>query len=155
MLDNSKILEREFNTLKDELIEAYDRKGMRASGRFAEELEVRVQTNLGTMLGAEHTQQLEYGRRAGKFPPIKVIEQWIYDKGLDTRIDNEITVKSLAFLIARKISKEGWNRDGDVNLVSEVVTEKRIEVIIERVGDHAALSITSDIIELIQELNVN
>lgn len=155
MIDNTAILQEEFNKLRLEMIEAYDRKGMRASGKFADELEAKVSPNNAILFGEHYAQQLETGRKAGKFPPIKAIEQWIYDKGLDQTIDGNITVKSLAFLIARKISRHGWDRDGDVNLISEVITEKRIDQIIKRVGEYTVLELTTDIIKMIENVKSN
>ncbi len=151
-MDNSKIIRQEFEALRDDLISVYDRKGMRSSGNFEEQLEVRVMPNLGILLGPEYAQQLETGRKPGKFPPIASIEQWIYDKGIDARIEGEITVKSLAFIIARKISKKGWNRGGDVELISEVVTPQRISQMIDKIGEYAVLEMTTDIISMINEL---
>ena len=46
---------------------------------------------------------VEYGRRAGKFPPIDFIRQWVKKKFQIP--ENE--AKSIGFLIARKIAKKG------------------------------------------------
>jgi acetylglutamate kinase len=95
-------------------------------------------------------QQLETGRRAGGFPPIDAIVQWIEDKGIQA-ID--ISVSSLAFLIARKIAREGWNRDrfGGVELISTVITDKRIQNIIDKYGEAKTTEAVSDIIRLTKE----
>ena len=152
MMTREQILAMEFESLKMDLITVYDQKGMRASGKFAESLEVKIAKNVGTLIGAKYSQQLETGRRAGGFPPIKAIEQWIYDKGLSSRIDDSINVSSLAFLIARKIAREGWNRGGDLELISTVVTEERIAEIIKKVGDHAVIDFTTDVISFLETL---
>lgn len=148
------ILSKAFNNLKGDLIKAYDEKGMRASGNWEDELEVYTEDNIAILFGEDYTQQLEDGRGAGKQPPTAVIEQWIYDKGIDAQIQNEISVSSLAFLIARKIGREGWNRAeyGGVELVSEIVTPERIQSIIDEVGDEQVLAFTSDIIKLTKQL---
>ena len=152
----NEILLQEFENIKADLIIAYDQKGMRASGKFADNLEV-IQTTRGVQLwGENYAQQLETGRQAGKFPPIKAIAQWIEDKGIASRLNGEITKNQLAFLIARKIAREGWKREGfgGVELISEVITEQRIQSIIDKVGDEVLLNYTSDIIKMIKEIAV-
>lgn len=153
----SKVLSIEFDRLKDDLIKAYDEKGMRASGNFAESLEViSISPYRIKLIGEQYAEQLEFGRKSGRFPPINAIEQWIKDKGIASRISNEISVSSLAFLIARKIAREGWKREGfgGVQLISDVITEDRIQKIIDEVGAEQALIFKSDIIDLLNEIAI-
>lgn len=146
------IIENEFALLKNELIAKYDEKGMRASSEWANSLEEEYSFSLeklnAKILGLEYSEQLESGRLPGKQPPIAAIEKWIHDKGIAARIEGEITVSSLAFLIARKIGREGWKREqyGGVELISEVVTPERIQRIIDKVGDGFASVFTADLI---------
>lgn len=138
ILQTTEILTEEFNLLKEELIAKYDEKGMRASGNWANSLEVTVTGGLSAkLIGDEYSEQLEYGRKSGKQPPSQAIEQWIRDKGIMSRIVGKISISSLAYLIARKIAREGWRREGygGVELISEVVTPERIQKIIDRVSD--------------------
>lgn len=153
---SSKVLSREFENLKKDLIIAYDAKGMRASGKFADTLEVEVKGLTAKLFGEDYSQQLETGRKAGRFPPINAIEQWIKDKGVANRIQGEISISSLAFLIARKIARNGWKREehGGVQLISEVVTDQRIQNIIDEVGAEQALIYSTEIIKLVNEIAV-
>jgi hypothetical protein len=153
---SSQVLSKEFELLKDDLIKAYDAKGMRASGKFAESLEVKVNGLTAQLWGESYAQQLETGRRAGKFPNISAIEQWIKDKGIANRIQGEISITSLAFLIARKIAQRGWKREeyGGVELISEVVTDVRIQKIIDEVGVEQAMIYSTEIINLTKELAI-
>ena len=127
------IILNEFELIKQDLIKRYNEKGMRASGNFESSLEIKKNNNSVELWGANYTEQLESGRNSGKFPPVDAIKQWILDKGINFE---NITLSSLAFLIARKISREGWNRQGygGVELVSEVITPQRIQSIIDKVG---------------------
>jgi hypothetical protein len=128
----SEALRSEFEKLKQDLIIKHDEKGMRASGEFAESLEVISGENNVSLFGAGHAVQLEQGRGAtqsgaSSTPTLREqIRQWIDDKG----IQSDISKDSLAFLIARKIHAEGWDRK-DVNLISEVITPERVDQIIE------------------------
>lgn len=153
-MSSKQILSKEFESLKSDLIQAYDRKGMRASGNFADSLEVVTTDTNAILYGADYSQQLETGRSAGKFPPKADILKWIDDKNISARLNGEITKSQLAFLIARKIARQGWNREGygGVELISEVVTDERIQKIIDEVGEYYAVTISTDIIKLIKEL---
>lgn len=146
MDDNTEILQQEFDALKTELIAKYDELGMRASGNWADSLEVVVSVNNAKIIGESYSEQLEYGRKAGGSTGTgktfsEAIEQWIKDKGIANRIEGEISVSSLAFLIVRKIMREGWKREeyGGVNLITQVITPERIQQIIDRIGvEHTA-----------------
>jgi hypothetical protein len=153
---SSQVLSKQFELLKDDLIKAYDAKGMRASGKFAETLEVKVQGLTAQLWGEDYSQQLETGRKSGRFPPIDAIEQWIKDKGIANKIQGQISISSLAFLIARKIANEGWKRQeyGGVELISSVVTDERIQKIIDEVGAEQAMIYTTDIIKMVNELAI-
>lgn len=150
---SSQVLSKEFEALKNDLIRAYDAKGMRASGKFADSLEVRVEGLTAQLWGEDYAQQLETGRKLGKFPPIDAIKKWIEDKGIASRIQGEISVSSLAFLIARKIAREGWKREqfGGIELISQVVTDQRMQKIIDEVGVEQALKYTTEITKMIEE----
>lgn len=150
----TEILDSEFNSIKKELIEKYVELGMKASGKWAESLEVITQGTNTKILGEEYTKQLEDGRSSGGFPPIQAIRQWIIDKGIVNNIAGEISISSLAFLIARKIAREGWKREnhGGVNLVSLVITDKRIQSIIDLVGAEATISFTNILTEEFKQI---
>jgi len=131
----SQILREEFELIKAELIAKHEQLGMKASGDWERSLNVQQQGLGVKLLGAKYSEQLEYGRRAGKQPPSEAIERWINEKGLASRLQGKITVKSLAYLIARKIAREGWRREqfGGVELISQVVTPERIQKILDRI----------------------
>ena len=52
---------------------------------------------------------VEYGRKRGSFPPISAIEEWIRIKPIvPNPINNKIpTTKQLAYMISRKIERDG------------------------------------------------
>lgn len=69
---------------------------------------------------------LETGRKPGKRPPIDVIEKWVKDKP----ITSDISPRSLAFLIARKIGEEGsllYRQGGNSGVISKSINEQRIK----------------------------
>lgn len=85
------------------IVEDQQAKGIRASGQSANTLKKESTATLGRLYGKHYIQFQKVGRRPGKYPPIESIIQWIRDK----KIDPDIPIKSLAFLIARKIAKSG------------------------------------------------
>lgn len=113
---------------------------MRASGRWSKGLDVQVQNLKGIIYGEHYTQQLVSGRpptttTTASNPTLKeVIEQWIKDKGIQP-LDASMKISSLAFLIARKIHREGtqYFKDGGTDLIDSVITPARIQQIIDKV----------------------
>lgn len=70
---------------------------------------------------------LETGRKPGKQPPTGPILQWIQQRGINP---TDISQESLAFLIARKIGREGsllYRLGGKSGIISEVQTPQWIE----------------------------
>ncbi len=151
------IIYAEFEFLAIELKEAYNQKGMKASGDWEDAIEVKVITKTNNIsaaiLGLEYSQQLETGRKPGKQPPSTAIEQWIKDKGIASNIEGKISISSLAYLIARKIGEQGWKREeyGGVELISEVVTPERIQKIINKVSDFYLEDFTTEIVSYLKQ----
>ena len=54
--------------------------------------------------GAAYGGYVEFGRKAGGFPPLAPLETWIKKKGIET---DPKKIKSTAFLIGRSIAKNG------------------------------------------------
>jgi len=162
MPTTQEILIAEFEKLRVDLIKAYDAKGMRASGKSADSLEV-VDVGLESvkLIGDRQFEQLEAGRNPTKSGPgagqgklIDIIKQWIKDKGIVSDIKNDNDNSTLAFLITRKIHREGWKREkhGGVNLVSEVITDARIQSIINKVGAELTLTIVTRLQDELKKL---
>ena len=122
------IIEKHINLLLQDFVAYYKQKGMKASGNFETESYAEVKQDgdnyTASIWSPDYVEQLEQGRKSGKFPPSKAIEQWVKDKGLSY----DIPLKSLVFLISRKISEMGWNRQGygGVDLITEFFTDQKI-----------------------------
>jgi len=155
MSSTTQILSTEFEALKNELIARYDELGMRASGQWAESLRVTLGENGAGILQESYGDQLEFGRKPGKQPPSEAIEQWLIAKGIAARLEKDISVSSLAYLIARKIGREGWNRKehGGTQLISSVVTPERIQTIIDKIGESQLNEFTSKISDYLNTLH--
>lgn len=90
--------------IRKRVIGDQDSKGIRSSGQSAKSLQIEEIAKGGQLVGDDYFQQQVAGRRPGKFPPIKSILDWINEKGINP---TDISKKSLAFIIARKIAKKG------------------------------------------------
>ncbi|MUV02081.1 hypothetical protein GN157_00015 [Flavobacterium rakeshii] len=151
MSSSTAILKAEFNLLKEELIAKYDELGMRASGNWANTLKVEAESYSAQITGAAYSEALENGYKPGKQPPSEAIEQWIIAKGISAQIEGDISISSLAYLIARKIGREGWDRanHGGTELISSVITPQRMQLIIDKVSENELILVTSDITNLL------
>jgi hypothetical protein len=92
----------------------------------------------------DYYQYVDKGRRPGKFPPLKPIMSWIGYKGLNPSkvyakaplkgglkpkaLSDIATIKSLAFLIGRKIAREGTRA---TNFYSDVINENTLDQFIQ------------------------
>lgn len=116
-----------------------------ASGKLVQSVKYELKYNetsyeVGLWL-EDYWKYVEYGRKAGKFPPLSKIEEWIRVKPVIPRpYDGKLpTEKQLAYLIGRKIANEGIEGKNVL---------KRTE---DEVRDEMLMSIKQAIMEDIQE----
>ena len=94
----------------------------------------------------DYWKYVEYGRKAGKRPPMSAIEEWIRVKPVvPNAINGRIPdTRQLAFLIARKIGRDGippknYLRDtmnsADVNNIIDALKNALTEQIIESISE--------------------
>lgn len=90
----------------------------------------------------DYWKYVENGRKAGKFPPLSKIEEWIRVKPVIPRPNKNGTLpteKQLAFLIGRKIANEG------------IAPKNILQRTVDEVNDNMLMSIKMAIMEDIQE----
>lgn len=100
-----------------QIIELYrlqlDKDGINASGNLSNNIKSIVEFNDTRLIISleleDYWKFVEYGRGPGKMPPIDVIEQWIKIKPvIPEPINGRVPdTRQLAFLIARKIGRDG------------------------------------------------
>ena len=90
---------------------------------------------------APHWKYVESGRKAGRFPPIDNILEWVKAKPQLTRPNRldrkELAPKQLAFLVARKIATKGIQPGNQL--------EEAIDIVYARWKDRIDAAITADI----------
>lgn len=111
-------LEKAINDFVSDFVDTYKglliRDNKKATGdliRSIKPIEIQFETNnySGSISLAYYWKYVEYGRRPGKFPPPNKILDWVKIKPVIPRPINGIkpTEKQLAFLISRKIARDG------------------------------------------------
>lgn len=82
-----------------------------------------------------YAQYIEYGRKAGKFPPLGAIETWMTVKNIVPRENS--TVPQVSYLIARKIAREGtqgkYAAQGTLDLFENTYLPKIYSAIVQDV----------------------
>lgn len=143
--------------LRVKLVAKYDELGLRASGKYADELEAETAPNKLIMWGANHIAFMEKGRSSGGFPPISVIEDWIeVKKGLPAIFREK--KKQFAFIIARKIAKEGiqvpnaFNKGKVIESVVDDFLGNDISQMLEELGDVFLARIRVDVLQIFKEI---
>ena len=138
------------NILKDVirlyLIPKHEALGQKATGNWIEKLE--VQGNV--IRGEKYTEQLVYGRKPGKRPPITPIENWVNAKfGISGQ-----QATSFAFAIANKIAKEGtsWHQKGGSDLLEVLETNEVQNYINSKIASYLEIQINLQIQRQLQEL---
>jgi hypothetical protein len=124
-----------------------------ASGRLAKSVNYKVNGSTLTISAEQYIGALEFGRKpttnGNKPGKLKdVIRQWIDEKGITPK--DGISKDSLAFLITRKIHREGttiWQQGG-TDLVSGIFNDALRKEIENDFYNLIASEVTSDVLKI-------
>jgi hypothetical protein len=128
------------------LIPKHKALGMEATGEWINSLESKG----NTIRGRKYTEQLVYGRAAGKAPPIAPLENWVNAKfGITGK-----QATSFAFAISKKIAKEGttWKKRGGSDLLEVLETQEVLNFINSKLARYFQTEITLQIQRELQTL---
>ncbi|KKB55321.1 hypothetical protein [Parabacteroides gordonii] len=136
MKEVQNIIFEELEDLRKRIISNIDSTGRRASGRTSGSMHTDVSENRGILFGRMAFETLETGRKPGKVPAgfYQIIKQWVIDKGIS--FDSQSERNSFAYLVSRKIAREGtqlYRMGSDADVYTTEVPET-IERIKDRVG---------------------
>lgn len=134
------LLAAEFEAIRAEIVSAYEASGMVASGSWGESVQVIELPNGFTISAPDYLN----GRKPGKQPPSEAIEQWLKTKGIAASVEKEISTGSLAYLIARKIGREGW-QPKQQNFIDTMITPQRIQQLLDKVQNTALADFTAQV----------
>src|SRR5690606_3977334 len=113
--------------------------GLNASGEWVANVNTRAEGNTGIINGRKYTEQLVWGRKPGKRPPISALEKWAQVKlGL-----SGTQATSAAFAIANKIAQEGTNiyKEGGTDLL-EILEKPETQ---KKIAQHLQGRFTADV----------
>lgn len=147
MFNNNEILKEEFDKLIGDIQKEYNASGRKVTGNFMKEIEVTQGANSIKAIGASY---LEGRAPGGQMPPVADIERWVKARGI-TPIKDEMSTSSLAFIIARKIAKEGTE---GYDIYGKVVTPQRIDEIIKKISTFNANEFVNALQEKINKLQI-
>ena len=137
------------------------RMSMTASGKTENSIRVEATDKQLVIWGAMHIFSLEHGRgptrRGSKGSGVgslrKRLREWILDKGIQP--DGEISIDTLAFIMARKIHKEGTRlfRSGRPSgVLSKPDQTKLLKDLAERIAKLETTLVVSDILKELEKI---
>lgn len=139
------IVFEELEDLRKRIIANIDSTGRKASGRTADSMRTEITKQGGTLFGRAAFDVLETGRKPGNVPAgfYQIIRQWMIDKGFS--FDSLLERNSFAYLVSRKIAKEGTAlfRSGAKNDVYSNEIPEAVERITKRVGTFMKMNVES------------
>lgn len=149
MLTEVEIISQWINDSRLRLIDSQLRKGLKASGKSAESLQTTVAPNFGQLIDkAGYFYFQEFGRKAGKAPPVKALYDWLqYNKyGITYKDDKERM--SIAYGMQQNIRLKGTytHQHGSTNVVSDVFSKDRIASLTESFAKMYGAKAKSDIV---------
>ncbi len=128
MFNSNEILKEEIDSVLADIRALYEASGKRVTGRFSEDLKATYTPNKAVIEGQVYTA----GRAAGEMPPIQNIIEWVEAKNIAAAASKEAS--SIAWAIAKKIAREGTNKENARDFYTEVLTPQRIDSIILKVS---------------------
>jgi len=156
-MTNRDIITQYFEDAKKSLIENYQKKGLKASGKFEKSLSVSINeqpTSIKAVIrGARHSEFMEIGRRPNQSQTLqavrglgKILEQWVIDKGLVGRVN--------PYAAAHKIVHEGIkipNRYNVGGVISDTINKAWVEELSDKLMFNTITGLRSDIYKLFNE----
>lgn len=131
----------------NKLIASYVQRGLRAFGEFERGLKSEVTDKNIKITAPYHARIMEDGRRAGKFPPPQEILKWVRLGKIVKRGD--ITDEQLAYLIGRKIAREGIKVPNKYNIgsvISSVLSDGSVQDLIDEITDMTVANISQTVL---------
>ena len=132
---------------------------MNASGQAARSVKYRL-TETGFEIyvsgkAVAYFDALEKGRRPSKRPPISEIKPWVILRGLPAKW--KVSADSAAFLVARKIGKEGTNvfqQGGKTGIVTDFINPENVAKLKETLLPLYIAEVTGVLVGVKSEINL-
>lgn len=150
MLEDYQLIAQFINESRLSLVESQSSKGLRASGKSANSLQVTIGENFGQLIdttGSFYYQ--EFGRKAGKYPPFKVIYDWVALKKYGIQYNTEKKHLSITYAIMHNMKLKGTYtaQHGQTNVLTDVINRERINALKGAFAKKYSSQIKSDVIK--------
>jgi hypothetical protein len=146
------------------IISLQESKGIKASGESSQLLRINLENNIAQLIdGAGYFEFEEFGRGAGKAPPVQKIYEWLAFKkyGLDfTQVTTGEALRgvtadkkrhALAWAIMKKIQKKGTHthiNQRPTGVLSDVINQSALQELMNRIAIKKTSEIKTDISRL-------
>lgn len=132
-MSNEDIIRDELQSIANEAKQIYNASGKRVTGKWEQGIEINTSYNYGELRSYAYLAGRGRTKNAGKGETLQSkILQWIKDRGIRP-IEEKMQISTLAFLIARKIHREGTDKSRHLAVFEKVLTPQRIQDIIDKV----------------------
>lgn len=137
----------------------YNAKGFRASGNYEDKLKgeytVTDSKIVVKIIGANYSEFLENGRRKTEKTGTGLLKEhildWIERKGIKQK-EPKMKLETLAFLITRKIHREGYQIAPErKNVISNTINKDSVKELIDSLKINYAYTVASDIRKLFKK----
>lgn len=154
MLEMRDIIFKFLNDLAFQIKAEQRAQGRNVTGKTALSLEPEATDTTGILYGNISALALETGRKAGKVPTgfQAIIRKWMDDKGI-FQAEKESRKNSIAYLIARKIKREGtvlYKQGGNSGVLSKAINEGTISTFEKEVLSRFGREIQNEVITTFQ-----
>jgi hypothetical protein len=159
-MTNKTIIQDWVNDAAMDLIKNYDKLKLRASGKFARDLETKIE-NEGSnwkikFLSSSHSYFMLKGRAKNKNQTKEGLKAWVGWAGSTFLADwvRDKGVKASPFAVAYKIARSGINVPNRFNrgtLISDVFTEKRVGDLLNSLRDQTLSQVKVDLKQTLQK----
>lgn len=159
MFELEDIIREVMTDIGRDLIARYQQLGLKASGRWEDEIEIEATPFAGRVTGLDYTEYLDRGRGRNSdqsHEGLAAFATWASTPGQDGGfilewVRSRGISEELAFPIAYAIARDGWSRNPDgTDLLDSVLTEERIEESYQRIGEPIIASIGGQIVRNFQ-----
>jgi len=127
-----------------------------SSGRLHDSVEIVYSEHGFKILANKYIENVIYGIQPGTKVSVSAIKSWIQEKPVPQG-KGELSIDSLAYLIAKKIEREGsvmyrQYKGSNSGLLDEAINEQKINSFADKLGEGVINSITSEVLDLFETL---
>jgi len=144
MIDEGAIIIKHLEAFNQSIVDTLISKGINNSGEAAKSLKVVNNGANYSSVGADYIEILDTGRGKGKYAPVNSIQEWVKSK---LGITDEKEIKSVAFVINRKIKNEGTEifKDNTKGLEIDLKIKEMIPGLMSELQTYSKAKVTKEL----------